>query len=456
MKKRRFALSDYAVDNKVTIYFFTVILTLFGIIAYQSTPKENFPEVEFPFFSISTIYPGTSPEDIENLVTRPIEKELKSIDGIKALNSNSVQDFSMILIEFETNVDNSEAYQDVVEAVDKAKSELPDGILSDPEVLEINPSEFPILFINMTGDMDLVKIKEYAEDLQDEIEGMRAITRVDIVGALEREFQINVDLYKMQSAGISFNEIENAITMENMTISGGQLKMDGMERNMRVLGEFNNVDDISRIMLRPGIYMEDIAEVKDDFAERESFSRLGGDDVITLNVIKKTGENLIEAIDEIKLILKDFQAEAPSNLEIVTTGDQSNWTRNSVSNLFNTIVLGFFVVVLVLMFFMGVDNALFVAVAIPLSMLIAFIFIPAIGFTMNMVVLMAFILVLGIVVDNSIVVVENIYRHFMNTPNLPIAPAAKIGTGEVAGPVFAGTLTTMAPFFPLIFWPELW
>ncbi|MCF8304079.1 MAG: efflux RND transporter permease subunit, partial [Bacteroidales bacterium] len=386
---------------------------------------------------------------------RPIEKELKSIDGIKELNSNSVQDFSMILIEFETNVDNSEAYQDVVEAVDKAKSELPEGILSDPEVLEINPSEFPILFINMTGDMDLVKIKEYAEDLQDEIEGMRAITRVDIVGALEREFQINVDLYKMQSAGISFNEIENAIAMENMTISGGQLKMDGMERNMRVLGEFNNVDDISRIMLRPGIYMEDIAEVKDDFAERESFSRLGGDDVITLNVIKKTGENLIEAIDEIKLILKDFQAEAPSNLEIVTTGDQSDWTRNSVSNLFNTIVLGFFVVVLVLMFFMGVDNALFVAVAIPLSMLIAFIFIPAIGFTMNMVVLMAFILVLGIVVDNSIVVVENIYRHFMNTPNLPIAPAAKIGTGEVAGPVFAGTLTTMAPFFPLIFWPGI-
>ena len=455
MKNRKFPLSDYAVNNRVTIYFFTVILTLFGIISYQSTPKENFPEVEFPYFSISTIYPGTSPKDMENLVTRPLEKELKTIDGIKELTSNSVQDFSMIMIEFETDVDNDEAYQDVTEAVNKAKSELPDGLAQEPEILDINPSEFPVLYINMTGDMGLVKIKEYAEDLQDEIEGMSAITRVDIVGALEREFEINVDLYKMQAADVTFSQIENAVAMENMTISGGQLKMDGMERNLRVVGEFTGTDDIRNILIKNGVYLKDIAEVQDDFADRESFSRLNGNDVITLNVIKKTGENLIEAIEDIRVILDDFRAEAPKNLEIITTGDQSDRTRNSVSNLFNTIVLGFFVVVLVLMFFMGVDNALFVAVAIPLSMLIAFIFIPAIGFTMNMVVLMGFILVLGIVVDNSIVVVENIYRHFMTTPNLPIAPASKIGAGEVAGPVFSGTLTTMAPFIPLAFWPGI-
>jgi len=455
MKNRRFPLSDYAVSNRVTIYFFTVILTLFGILSYQSTPKENFPEVDFPYFSISTVYPGTSPEDIENLVTRPIEKELKSIDGIKELTSNSVQDFSMILIEFETDVDNDEAYQDVTEAINRAKADLPEELAQEPEILDINPSEFPILYINMTGDMGLVKIKEYAEDLQDEIEGMGAITRVDIVGALEREFEINVDLYKMQAASVTFSQIENAVKMENMTISGGQLEMDGMERNLRVVGEFTGVKDIRNILIKDGVYLQDIAEVSDDFADRESFARLNGKDVITLNVIKKTGENLIEAVEDIRVILDDFRAEAPKNLEIVTTGDQSDRTKNSVSNLFNTIVLGFFVVVLVLMFFMGVDNALFVAVAIPLSMLIAFIAVPALDFTMNMVVLMGFILVLGIVVDNSIVVVENIYRHFMTTPNLPIAPASKIGAGEVAGPVFSGTLTTMAPFIPLAFWPGI-
>ncbi|MEA3503971.1 MAG: efflux RND transporter permease subunit [Bacteroidota bacterium] len=453
MNIKKFAISNYAVNNKVTIYFFTVVLILFGIMSYQSTPKENFPEVEFPYFSVSTIYPGTSPEDIENLVTRPIEKQLKSIDGIKNLTSNSIQDFSMILIEFNTDVKNNIAHQDVQEAIDKAKADLPSGILQDPELMEINVSEFPILFINLTGDLGLAEIKSYAENLQDRIEGNQAITRVDIVGALEREFQINLDLYKMQAAGISFSEIENSVVMENMTISGGQIKMDNMERNMRIIGEFKNVDDIKNLLIRDGIYLKDIADVRDDFADRESYSRLNGDDVITLNVIKKSGKNLITTVKEINLMIDDFKTTTPANLEIITTGDQSQQTKNSVKNLFNTIILGFIVVVVVLMFFMGVDNALFVATAIPLSMVISFIVIPMMDFTMNMVVLMAFILVLGIVVDNAIVVVENIYRHFMKTKGLLIKEAAKIGTAEVAAPVFAGTLTTMAPFFPLIFWP---
>jgi multidrug efflux pump subunit AcrB len=211
---------------------------------------------------------------MENLVTRQIEKELKSIDGIKEITSNSIQDFSMIFLEFETNVDNDQAYQDVTEAVDKAKSNLPDGILNDPEVMEINPSEFPILYINLSGDMGLVKIKKYAEALQDEIEGLSTITRVDIVGSLEREFLINVDLYEMQAAGISFNEIQNAVTMENLTISGGQLEMDNMERNIRIVGEFKSADDLKNLLIRDGIYLKDIAEVKDGFADRESYSRL--------------------------------------------------------------------------------------------------------------------------------------------------------------------------------------
>ncbi len=455
MKKRNFPLTNYAIDNRTTIYFVTVMLIILGITTYNNTPKESFPEVTFPYFSVSTIYPGTSPSDMENLVTRPIEKQIKSIDGIKEVRSNSIQDFSLIAIEFETNVDNDQAYQDVTEAVDKARSDLPTDLLDDPEVTNIDLSEFPILYINLSGDLGLVKIKDLADDLQDEIEGMEEITRVDIVGALEKEYQINVDMYKMQATGISFTEIENIVAMENMTISSGQLKMGATERTLRIIGQFTSVDDIKNLQVRDGIYLKDIANVIDGYAERESYSRLNGEDVITLNVIKKSGANLIIAIDKIKEILDEFEDKAPENLKIVTTGDQSTMTRNNVSNLFNTIILGFLIVVLVLMFFMGVDNALFVAVSIPLSMLIAFIFIPVVGFTMNMVVLVAFILVLGIVVDNSIVVVENIYRHFMHTPNFAIGPAAKLGTAEVAGPVFAGTLTTMAPFIPLAFWPGI-
>ncbi|MGM0552000.1 MAG: efflux RND transporter permease subunit [Bacteroidota bacterium] len=456
MKERKFKLTEYAVDNQVTIYILTAVLIIAGIFAYQATPKEQFPEVTFPFYNVTTIYPGTSPEDIENLVTKPIEKKLKGVDGIKTIESKSLQDVSTIFIEFETNVPEQKASNDVKDAVDEAKSDLPDGILNDPEVMEINVSEIPILYINLSGDLSLPKIKGYAEDLQDEIEGLQEVSRADIVGALEREVQIKVDMHKMQSAGITFSQIAERVAQENMTISGGEVQVDDMNRNMRVVGEFDDPVNVKNILLKDGVYLKDIADVVDGFADRENYARLKGQDVITLNVIKKSGQNLINAVDKIKVILEDFQeGEAPDNLEITTTGDQSTMTRNSVSDLFNTIILGFLVVVIVLMFFMGVDNAAFVGVAIPLSMLLAFIVLPVIDFTMNMVVLMSFILVLGIVVDNSIVVVENIYRHFMHTPNLSIQRASKIGVAEVAGPVFSGTLTTMAPFIPLAFWPGI-
>lgn len=455
MKERQFKLSHLAIDNKLTVYFFTIVLVIAGIISYISTPKESFPEVVFPYFSVSTIYPGTSPSDMENLVTRPIEQEIKSVKGIKEVKSNSIQDFSLIFIEFETGIDINQAYQDVKEAVDKAQSDLPTDLLDDPEVTKIDISEIPVLNINLAGDLGLVQKKQHAEELQDRIESLNEVTRVDIVGALDREFQINIDLYKMQAAGISFPEVSQKVKYENMTISSGLIDIGKMQRSLRITGEFSNVEELKNVLIREGIYLKDIAEVVDGFADRESYARLGGENVITLNVIKKTGQNLIEAIDKINVILADYKTQSPSNLIITTTGDLSTNTKNNLNNLLNTIILGFMIVVLVLMFFMGIDNALFVAIAIPLSMVIAFIIIYAIGFTMNMVVLMAFILVLGIVVDNSIVVVENIYRHFMNTPNLSIAKASKIGTSEVALSVFSGTLTTMAPFLPLAFWPGI-
>jgi len=458
-KEKEFGLTNIAINNRTTVYIFTVILIVAGIIAYNSTPKEKFPEVTFPYFSVSTIYVGTSPEDLVNLVTHPLEKEIKGVKGIKKISSKSLQDFALVFIEFETNVDENQAMQDLKDAVDKAKPNLPPELAQSPnslpEVTRIDLSEIPILNINISGNLGLVKIKEYAEILQDRIESLQEITRVDIVGALDREIQVNVDLYKMQAAGINFSMISNAISNENMTITAGMIDMGLKERNMRVVGEFEHPGELNQILIKEGVYLSDIADIEDGFMERESYSRMDGQEVITLNVVKKSGKNLIIAIDKIKEILAEFDKQKPSNLEVIATGDQSTMTRNNVSDLFNTIILGFLVVTVVLMFFMGIDNALFVAVAIPLSMVIAFIFIPLIGFTMNMVVLMAFILVLGIVVDNSIVVVENIYRHYMNTPNLSIKKATKISVGEVALPIFTGTLTTIMPFVPLAFWPGI-
>jgi multidrug efflux pump subunit AcrB len=422
---------------------------------YDVTPKEKFPEIVFPYFMVSTIHPGTSPADMENLITRPIEKHLKGIDGVKHISSNSIQDFSSIFIEFELTADEMQAYLDVRQAVDDARGELPSDLFSEPEVTRIDLSEIPILFINLSGDLGLVKLKDIAEDLQDEIESLEEITRADIAGALDREIQINVDLYKMQAAELTFTTIQNAIAFENLTISGGQVDTDGIRRNLRVVGEFTNIDQIRNIQLKKGIYLKEIAEVVDGYEDRESYSRLNAQDVVTINVIKKSGKNLIYAVDKIKSIVEEYRQTAPENLIIIMTGDSSTQTKNSVNDLFNTVILGFIVVVFVLMFFMGETNALFVGIAIPMSIIIAFILIPVVGFTMNMVVLMSFILVLGIVVDNSIVVVENVYRHFTTTPDLSITAATKRGVGEVAVAVFTGTLTTMAPFFPLIFMPGI-
>ncbi len=452
---KEFKLSSRAVDSRTTVYIFTVLLAIFGIMQYLTTPKEKFPEIVFPYFMITTINPGTSPSDMENLISRPIEKELKGINGIRHINSQSLQDVSLIIVEFEVDADETRAYLDVKQAVDDARTELPNDLYQEPDLRRIDVSEIPILFVNLSGDLGLVKLKEYADDLKDQIEAMAEISSVNIVGALDREIHINVDLYKMQAADLSFTTIENAVKAENLTISGGLVQTDGMKRNFRVIGEFKAVDQVANILLKDGIYLRDIATVVDGFKDRESYARLDKQDVISLSVIKRGGANLIDAVDKIKEEVKHFQNKAASNLKVKITADSSTQTRNSVSDLFNTIILGFIVVVFVLMFFMGELDAVFVGVAIPLSMLIAFSVLPMIDFTMNMIVLMAFILVLGIVVDNSIVVVENIYRHYTTSADKDIVRATKAAVGEVAVPVFTGTLTTIAPFFPLMFMPGI-
>ena len=456
MAFKDFKLANLSIDNKTSVYLLTVLISLLGISSYLSLPKEKFPEVVIPTIYVGTIYPGTSPSDIENLVTRPIEKQLKSISGVKDIKSNSVQDYSTIMIEFDTDEDVMEAKQLVKDAVDKARSELPNDLPTEPTVLEVDFSELPILFVNLSGNIDLVRLKEYADELQDEIESLTEITRADIIGALEREVQVNVDLYKMQAAKLTFSDIERAISFENMTISGGQIEMDGFQRTIQVKGEFKNVSELENVIVKSGqgnlSYLKDIAQIVDGYKERESYARLDNNPVITLNIIKKSGENLIEASDKIRDLIGELQkTKFPETLDITLTGDQSTMTRNNVSNLFNTIIVGFIFVVLVLMFFIGITDAIFVGLAIPLSALITFSILPTMDFTMNMVVLFSIILSLGIVVDNAIVVVENIHRY-INTTSLDIKTAAKRAVGEIALPVITGTLTTMAPFFPLLFW----
>lgn len=455
-KFKEFKPTSWAIDNKTTVYLLTIFITIVGISSYMSIPKEQFPDIIIPTMYVQTIYPGTAPKDMENLISKPIEKQIKSIAGVKKVTSTSVQSYSAVVVEFNTDVDVPQAKQKVKDAVDKAKPDLPSDLPDDPTVQEIEFSEMPILFVNIAGDYDLAQLKRYAEALEDRIEAMKEITRVDIVGALDREIQINVDMYKMQAASITMYDIQSAVSNENISIPGGNVTMDDMQRSLSVTGEFTNIETIQNLVIRSSsgaqVYLKDIAQVVDSHKEQESYGRLDHKNVITLNVIKRSGQNLIESSDKIFEIIDEMKAtEFPDQLSIEVTGDQSRETRITLHDLINTIIIGFILVTIILMFFMGATNAVFVAASVPLSMFIAFMVLPGIGFTMNMIVLFAFLLGLGIVVDDAIVVVENTHRIYENG-KVPIKIAAKKAAGEIFLPVLSGTATTLAPFVPLAFW----
>jgi multidrug efflux pump subunit AcrB len=468
-KFKEFGPTSWSITNKTSIYLLMLFISLGGIYQFLTLPKENFPEVIIPTMFVQTVYVGNSPKDIENLVTRPLEKQIKSISGVKInkFTSSSQQDFSLITVEFSTDVKTDVALQKVKDAVDKAKGDLPNDLTQEPRVMELNISDQPIMFVNISGNYSTVQLKKYADDLKDKLEGIPQINRIDLAGAPEREFQINVDNYRMQTAGITFDDISAAIQRENLDLSGGLLEVGNMQRNLQLKGQLKTANDIANIIVRnntgAAIYLKDVATIKDTIKNTESFARLNGKNVLTLNIIKRNGENLIATSDAIKAMVEDAKITAfPKDLKVVISGDQSIRTKSSFTELVNSIVIGFILVLIVLMFFMGVTNAFFVALSVPLSMFVAFVFLPAgdlvVGthITLNFMVLFALLFGLGIIVDDAIVVIENTHRIFVQGKGkLTATTSAKMAAGEVFIPVLAGTITTLAPFFPLLFWPGI-
>lgn len=465
---KEFKPTSWSINNKTAIYLLMLIVSLAGVFQFVTTPKEQFPDVVIPQIYVQTIYVGNSPRDIENLVTRPIEKQIKGITGAKItkFTSTSQQDYSIIIVEFDTDVKTDVALQKVKDAVDKANQDLPNDLTQEPTVLEISLSDVPVMYVNISGNYDPQRLKKFADEMQDRLEDITQINRVDEVGAPEREFQINVDNYRMQSAGVTFDDIANAVQRENMDISGGLLNVGDMRRNLQLKGQFKTAYDIQQVIVRNGtgnpIYLKDIADIRDTVKERESYARLNGKNVITLNIIKRSGENLIQTSEDVQKAVDEIKAGWPKDLTVVITGDMSTKTKTSFNDLVNSIVIGFILVLIILMFFMGVINAFFVALSVPLSMFVAFLFLPAAGLitgsnvTLNFIVLFALLFGLGIIVDDAIVVIENTHRIFTQGKGKIKAPvAAKMAAGEVFVPVLAGTLTTLAPFFPLLFWPGI-
>ncbi|MDA0903722.1 MAG: efflux RND transporter permease subunit [Bacteroidetes bacterium] len=460
-KLREFGLTTLSIQNKTTVFVLIAIITLSGISSYLSVPKEAFPEIVVPEIFVSTAYPGNSPANMEKLITRPLEKEINTISGIDEITSTSVQGFSAIDIKFNFDVTPTEALRKVKDAVDKAKADpdFPTDLPADPSIMELNFSELmPVMNINLSGDYRLQDLKKYAEYLEEKVEALPQISKVDIQGISDLEVEIEVDYLRAEAMQVSFNDIAGAIAAENMTVSGGDLLVDGVRRSVQVEGDFTSIEELENVIIKAEngfiVHLRDVAHVAFVEKEKESYAREYLRPVVSLDVVKRAGENLLEASSAINAIIEEAKRDVlPRNLNVSITNDQSDMTQTQVEELQNSIIFGVLLVVGVLLFFLGLRNALFVGVAIPLSMFMSFLILNSLGVTFNTMVLFSLVLALGMLVDNGIVVVENVYR-LMDEGYSPF-DAAKYGVGEVAWPIVASTATTLAAFLPLAMWPGL-
>jgi len=460
-KSKEFGISSWAVENRVTVYILTLLIVITGVIAYVTMPREDFPEIVENKVYISSVFPGNSAEDVEKLIVKPLEKEFKNISGVEKISSSSFQDYGMIVVEFADKVSIDAAKVKIKDKVDIVKADtdwpnLDNGSKVEPSVFELNISEeVPILNINLQGNYTTQQLKKYGELLQDDIEEIPEVKKVDILGVDNKEVEIAVDIFKMTAAQVSFDDIQNAVKYENMTLSGGNLISQGSRNNIRIVGEIKDPKELENVIVKSyggTVYLKDIATISFKEKEKTTYAREKGTEVVMLNVKKRSNQNMISAIDQVKERLEKAKTSyLPSNLKIKLTNDQSSRVEHQVNELSNHIIFGIVLVMIVLMFTMGLRNSLFVGAAIPLSMLMAFSILSAFGLTLNTMVLFGLVMGLGMLVDDGIVVVDNVFANMKK--GLSRVQASKVGIGEIAWPVISSTATTLMAFLPFALWP---
>ena len=460
-KNKEFSISSWAVDNRVTVYILTLLIVVTGVIAYVTMPREDFPEIIENKVYISSVFPGNSAEDVEKLIVKPLEKEFKNISGVEKISSSSFQDYGMIVVEFSDKITIDAAKTKIKDKVDVVKADtdwpnLDNGSKVEPSVFELNISEeVPILNINLQGNYTTQQLKKYGKLLQDDIEEIPEVKKVDILGVDEKEVEIAVDIFKMTAAQVTFDDIQNAIKYENMTLSGGNLISQGSRNNIRIVGEIKDPKELENVIVKSyggTVYLKDIAKVSFKEKEKTTYAREKGTEVVMLNVKKRSNQNMISAIEQVKEKLEKAKTSyLPTNLKMEYTSDQSSRVEHQVNELSNHIIFGIILVMIVLMFTMGLRNSLFVGAAIPLSMLMAFTILSAFGLTLNTMVLFGLVMGLGMLVDDGIVVVDNVFANMKK--GMTRIQASKIGIGEIAWPVISSTATTLMAFLPFALWP---
>ncbi len=445
---------NWFIDHKTSVFVLLFIVIIAGFTSYVNLPVESFPQIKQPVVIVSVPYIGVAPSDMETLVAQPIENKLKEITKIKKMVSSSVEGFTTLTVEFETDMDIDEAVRKVREKVDQAKPDLPADV-EEPFIQEINFENIPIMLVSIVGEQSLVRLKKIAEDLEDKFKQINGVLDVKISGGLEREVKVNLNPARLQYYNLGVNDVIAAIQSENTTIPGGSVESGNLKYTVRIPGEFTSIDELKYVVVKTisgfPVYIHDLADVEFGYKDQESYSRLDHRASVTLSIQKRSGENIIRIAEEVKSILKNYEKKLPAKTTYVILADQSKDIRSTVNDLENNIIAGLLLVMGVLYFFMGARNGLLVGIAIPISMLLSFVVISMLGYTLNMIVLFSLILALGMLVDNAIVIIENIYRH--HHEGKPLLQAAKEASGEVSTAVFTSTLTTLFAFSPLILWP---
>ncbi|MCP4402000.1 MAG: efflux RND transporter permease subunit, partial [bacterium] len=450
-------ISNFSITHKTTIVILIFGLIIIGGMAYFTLPREAAPDITFPFIMVFSDYEGTSPSDMESLVTRPLERKLKTLTDVKEMSSTSMEGSSQIFLEFEPNVDTDTALQKVRDKIDQGKGDLPSD-MNDPSVMEFSSSDWPIMFVVISGEVGLVELKKIAEEMEEKIEGVPGVLEAEIVGGLEREIRVEYNQDRLAAYGLIISQVIQSVRNNNQNMPGGSLDIGEARYVLKAPAEIKSPAEIDNLVVtvRDGkpIYITDVAEIRDTFKDRESFSRLDGIESVSIRVTKRAGEHLLRIADDIKAIVGEYQERMPGQISITITSDSSKDVHTMVADLENNIVTGLLLVLIVIFASLGFRNAVLVALAIPFSMLLSFFIIQLLGITLNFVVLFSLILALGMLVDNAIVIVENIYRHH-TSERKPLNRAAMEGTAEVAWPVIASTATTVAAFLPLVFWPGI-
>ena len=459
---KEFKLSSWAIDNKTTIYVLIALILFLGSSAFFNMPRENFPEIKETKIYISSVFPGNTAEDIEKLITTPLEDELETISNVVEITSTSQEDYSIIIVEFDENITVEAAKQKVKDEIESETSseDWPtfNGAKVEPNVFDLTISEeMPILNINISGDYPIDKLKEYGEYLEDEIENLTEIKQVDIRGAQEKEVEVAVDIFKMTAAKVNYDDIINSIGGGNVTMSAGNFIASGQRRTIRIVGEIDNPEQLEDFVVKSEhgnpIYLKDVASVSFKPKDKTTYARESGTTVVMLDVKKRAGKNMVDAAEKINTIVDlAVENQFPPDLSVTITNDQSPVTIGQVDDLVNNIIFGIILVVTVLMFFLGFKNALFVGFAIPMSMFMSLMILEMLGYSLNTMVLFGLIMGLGMLVDNGIVVVENVYR-LMDEEGMSRKDAAKQGISEIAFPIIISTATTVAAFIPLGLWP---